>query len=267
MKIKKEVKLGIFFVFTIGLFIAGVLVFGKIRLASGAYSFYIDFTYSGDLRENSKVRYRGAGIDIGFIEKMTINEYGDISVKVTMTDTSLKLPLDTIFSIQTVGMGIGEKYILADPPADSDPNIDYIREGDILMGVTPMSIEATLGSLGDIGKDFDMKTITDLLFEVQHTVELLNGILEANEGLVNDSISNVEDLSQNLKRFSTNLPRYERRIENILNNADASLIHLRSITEIIDKDKHRIPVIIRNFESFSERLRRDPSTLLFSKPE
>ncbi len=267
MKIKKEVKLGVFFIFTIALFVIGVLVFGKIRLSSGAYSFYIDFTHSGDLRENSKVRYRGAGIDIGFIEKMFINEYGDITVKVMMTDTSLQLPLDTVFSIQTVGMGIGEKYILADPPANPDPNIDFIREGDIIMGVTPMSIEATLGSLGDIGKDFDLSSITSILVDVQHTIALVNGILEDNEGLVHESISNVEGLSENLRRFSANIPRYERRIENILNNADASLASLKNITETIEKDKHRIPVIIRNFEAFSERLKSDPSALLFSKPQ
>ncbi len=266
MKIKKEVKLGAFFLVTIALFIFGVLVFGKIRLNSGAYSFYIDFNYSGDLRENGKVRYRGGGIDIGFIEKMTINEYGDITVKVTMTDTNIKLPLDTVFSVSTVGMGIGEKYILADPPIDPNPDIDYIRDGDILIGVSPVSIEATLGSLGDMGKDFDINSIVSLISEVKNTVELLNEILAMNEDPITSSVSNIEGISADVKRFSSTLSRYERKIDRILDNADATMLYTKNVMEVIDRDKHRIPAIIQNLEVFSQRVRHDPSALLFSKP-
>lgn len=264
---KKEVKLGIFFIFTAVVFVVGILFFGKIKLSQAAYSFYIDYNFSGDLKKNGKVRYRGGTIDIGYIEDFFINEFGTITIKVMMTDKNLKLPLDTLFTIQTVGFGIGEKYILANPPLDPTPNMDYIREGDIIRGVDPTSMEETLGSFGDIGKDFDITVLNEIFEDVQNTVALLNQILEANEMYVNGTLSNVDGISADLKRLSANLPRYERKIESVLNNADATLLHARNILEVVDKEKHRIPVIIRNMEVFSDRVRRDPSNLLFSRPE
>ncbi len=264
---KKEVKLGIFFIFTIIIFVAGVLIFGKIRLSKGAYYFYIDYNFSGDLRKNGKVRYRGGSIDIGYIEEITINELGYISVKVMMTDKDLRLPLDTVFTIQTVGFGIGEKYILANPPFEATPNMDYIREGDIIMGVNPVSLEETLGGFGDLTKDFDLGSITDVFADVQSTMAMINEIIATNQELVNSSVSNIEGTTEDLKRFSANLARHERRLERILENADATVLHARNVMQTLDNEKHRFPTIIRNMEVFSERLRRDPSALLFSKPE
>ncbi len=264
---KKEVKLGIFFTFTAIVFVVGVFLFGKIKLSQAGCTFYLEYNYSGDLRKNGKLRYRGGAIDIGYIEDIFINEYSTITIKIVLTDKDLKLPLDTVFTIQTVGFGIGEKYILANPPLEPTPNMDYIHEGDILIGVDPVSMEETLGSFGNIGEDFDITIVNELLADVRDTVALLNQMLEANEMLVEGSLSNIDGISKDLKRLSANFPRYERKIDSVLNNADATLIHAKSILETVDKDKHRIPTIIQNLEVFSERIRRDPSNLLFSRPE
>ncbi len=264
---KREVKLGIFFIFTAIVFVLGVLLFGKIKLSQAAYSFYIEYNFSGDLHKNGKIRYRGGTVEIGYIDDIFINEYGTITVKVMISDHNLQLPLDTVFSIQTVGFGIGEKYILANPPLVPTPNMDYIQEGDVLRGIDPISMEDTLGSFGDIGKDFNIEVVNELFEDIHNTILLLNQILDENEMLIHGSLSNVEGISANLKRFSATLPRYERKIESVLDNADATLAHARSILEVVDKDKHKIPGIIRNLEAFTERVRRDPSLLVFSRPE
>ncbi len=107
---KNKVKLGIFFIATFVIFIASVILLGNIKLKGDGYRLYVDYVFIGDLQENGKVSYRGGGIQIGFIEKININDDGTIRVTLFITDKKVVIPQGTKFSIQTVGLGLGEKW-------------------------------------------------------------------------------------------------------------------------------------------------------------
>ena len=52
---KNKVKLGIFFIITIVLFIGSIMLLGKIKLKGDGYRLYVDYVFIGDLQENGKV--------------------------------------------------------------------------------------------------------------------------------------------------------------------------------------------------------------------
>ena len=66
---KNKVKLGIFFIITLIIFVGAIILLGKIKLKGDGYRLYVDYVFIGDLQENGKVSYRGGGIQIGFIAR------------------------------------------------------------------------------------------------------------------------------------------------------------------------------------------------------
>ena len=134
---KNKVKLGIFFIVTLVLFIGAIILLGKIKLKGDGYRLYVDYVFIGDLQENGKVSYRGGGIQIGFIEKISINPDGTIRVTLFITDKTVVIPEGTKFSIQTVGLGLGEKYIMVSPPATTTTGMASIAAGSVIKGVEP----------------------------------------------------------------------------------------------------------------------------------
>ncbi len=262
---KKQVKLGIFFAFTVVVLVIGILVFGKIRIASGAYRFYIDYDFTGDLRRNGKVRYRGGSIDIGYVESIKINENGTLRVEVVISEADIKLPLDTEFIIQTVGFGLGEKYILVNSPIVTEPGVPFIVNGQVVNGVNPGSIEDTIGKFGELGEQISMDDINMLIVELKNTVHTINNIIVSNEQVINDVILDVNTISSDIKKVSQTISQNDEKINSIISNADSTLNTFNSVAAIIDNDKEKIPSIISNLEAFSEKIQKDPSTLLFSK--
>ena len=104
---RKKIKLGIFFILTIALFLISISILGNLKLKGNGYRIYVDYVFIGDLLVNGKVSYRGGGINIGFIEDISINKDGTIRVTLFITDRNVVLPEGTRFTIQTVGLGLG----------------------------------------------------------------------------------------------------------------------------------------------------------------
>jgi phospholipid/cholesterol/gamma-HCH transport system substrate-binding protein len=103
-----EIVVGIF-VF-IGILALGYLSFklGKIDMFStGSYTVYAEFDKVGGIKKGSVVEI--AGVPVGSVEKVTINERYHAVVKMKI-NSSIKVPDDSIASIRTKGL-IGEKYI------------------------------------------------------------------------------------------------------------------------------------------------------------
>ena len=132
---KNKVKLGIFFIITIVIFVCAIVLLGNFKLKGDGYRIYVDYVFIGDLQENGKVSYRGGGIQIGFIEKISINADGTIRVTLFITDKTVIIPEGTKFSIQTVGLGLGEKYIMVSPPAIDTTGMKSIATESVVKGV------------------------------------------------------------------------------------------------------------------------------------
>ncbi|MEI0532035.1 MlaD family protein [Brachyspira pilosicoli] len=252
---KNKVKLGIFFIVTLVLLIGAITVFGKFKLKGNGYRIYVDYVFIGDLLVNGKVSYRGGGINIGFIEDISINPDGTIRVTLFITDRKVILPEGTRFTIQTVGLGLGEKYIMATPPTITTSGLKSIEPGSIVQGVEPFSLESTLGSIGDIGKDLNFEQFSGILTNLSKTIMSITEIIGTNEKTITDVISNFNESLIHINSITKDLSSIINDVENGKGTAG-----------IIMKDTNmqtNVAVIIDNMRIFSEKLRDNPSALLF----
>lgn len=252
---KNKVKLGIFFIITFVLFVCAIFLLGNMKLKGDGYRLYVDYVFIGDLQENGKVSYRGGGIQIGFIEKISINPDGTIRVTLFITDKSVIIPEGTKFSIQTVGLGLGEKYIMVSPPATTTTGMTSMAAGTVVKGVEPFSIETTLGSIGDIGKDLNFQELSSVITNLAQTINVISDIIGTNEETFTKAISNVNDTLTYVNTISRDLSYVIADIEKGEGTVGAVM-----------KDpvlKTNIYTIIDNLKVFSEKLKDNPSVLLF----
>ena len=256
---KNKVKLGIFFIITIVIFVCAIVLLGNFKLKGDGYRIYVDYVFIGDLQENGKVSYRGGGIQIGFIEKISINTDGTIRVTLFITDKTVIIPEGTKFSIQTVGLGLGEKYIMISPPAIDTTGMKSIAPESVVKGVEPFSIETTLGSIGDIGKDLNFQEFSSIITNLAQTINMISDVIGTNEENITKSISNVNDSLSHINSITKDLASVINDVEKGNGTAGA-----------LFKDagmKTNISAIITNLRIFSEKLRDNPSVLLFRETE
>lgn len=255
---KNKVKLGIFFIATFVIFIASVILLGNIKLKGDGYRLYVDYVFIGDLQENGKVSYRGGGIQIGFIEKININDDGTIRVTLFITDKKVVIPQGAKFSIQTVGLGLGEKYIMVSPPTINTTGMSSIPPNTIIKGVEPFSIETTLGSIGDIGKDLNFQELSLMVSNLSRTINLISDVIGSNEVNITKSISNVSDTLSYVNNIS-------RDLSYVINDIETG----KGVIGAIMKDPKlhtNVSEIIDNLKVFTGKIKDNPSALIFREP-
>ena len=228
----KKIKLGLFFILTITLFVIGIIGFGKIKLSSSGYKIYIDYIFTGDLRVNGKVAYRGGGIVIGYIDDIQVNKDGTLRVTTIITDKNIILPEGTLFTIQAVGFGLGEKYIMSTPPVVDTYGMKGITPDSIVRGVDPISLESTLSGV-------DVDSLNEIIFDVYEVLDSLSTMLVANDQNITSSIGNINSTFSNVSDITGKL----------------------SSDDKLYKD---IQETIANLKAFSEEIKDNPSSLLFA---
>ncbi len=228
----KKIKLGLFFILTITLFVIGIIGFGKIKLSSSGYKIYIDYIFTGDLRVNGKVAYRGGGIVIGYIDDIQVNKDGTLRVTTIITDKNIILPEGTLFTIQAVGFGLGEKYIMSTPPVVDTYGMKGITPDSIVRGVDPISLESTLSGV-------DVDSLNEIIFDVYEVLDSLSTMLVANDKNITSSIGNINSTFSNVSDITGKL----------------------SSDDKLYKD---IQETIANLKAFSEEIKDNPSSLLFA---
>lgn len=256
---KNKIKLGIFFIITFMIFIGAIVLLGKIKLKGDGYRLYVDYVFIGDLQENGKVSYRGGGIQIGFIEKININPDGTIRVTLFITDKNVIIPVGTKFSIQTVGLGLGEKYIMVSPPAINTSGMTSLAPNTIVKGVEPFSIETTLGSIGDIGKDLNFQELSSVVSNLSQTINLISGVIISNESNINGAISNASATLEYINNIARDLSYVINDIEKGNGTIGAVLKDPKVHTNFNE--------IVNNLKVFTEKIKDNPSTLLFREAE
>lgn len=255
----KNLKLGIFFVFTAIMLVVAIFSFGQIKMKNKGYRLYIDYIFIGDLRVNGKVSYRGGGINIGFIEDIKINKDGSIRVTAFIQDENVILPEGTVFTIQTVGFGLGEKYIMATPSQINTEGLKSIAPNTVVSGVSPFSIENTFESLGNLKDSINTDSINQMMNDLQVSINIIKNVLEVNNNHIQSSITNLDSTLKNTKVMTSDF----NVILNEIKNGDGSLSKL-----INDDDIYKdLKVIISNLKVFSEKLAENPSAILFTEKQ
>ncbi len=243
----KKIRLAMFFIITIVLFVVSIISFGKIRIVSSDHRIYIDYIFTGDLRVNGKLAYRGGGIVIGFIEDISINPDGTIRVTVVITNDKVILPEGTRFTIQAVGFGLGEKYIMATPPVVDTRGYASIPKNSVVRGIDPVSIEATLN---EIGTDINFSDFNYIIENVNSSIENLNRILEGEAGNLGISLVNIRDITSKINLIMSDIENGQGALGAIIQD------------EGVYSD---VKSIVSNFELFSRKISENPSVLIFGE--
>lgn len=148
-KYTSETVVGIFVV--IGLICVGYMTIklGKVSLfGDDYYSLYARFSSVSGLKTGSSVEVHG--IEIGRVEKMTLDNDKQVAVLELKILKGLNIYDDATASIKTSGL-IGDKFVSIDPGGGGD----ILKEGSFIVETnSPSDIEELISkyAFGDVGK-------------------------------------------------------------------------------------------------------------------
>ena len=129
----------------------------------------------------------------------------------------------------------------------------------VVKGVEPFSLESALGSIGDIGKDLNFEEFTSIITNMSSTIELITKLINTNESEIGEIISNVNESIANISVISKDLSFIIRDVESG-----------KGIVGALMKDTNlqtNVSQIISNLKIFSEKVRDNPSVLLFRETQ
>jgi phospholipid/cholesterol/gamma-HCH transport system substrate-binding protein len=136
--------------YLVGIFVMlglAAILYLTVKLGSGSliggrtYELEARFTNVSGLNVGSTVVV--AGVTVGRVEGIRVDEKDYSAVARLRVDSGLKLPTDTMASIKTTGL-IGDKYILLAPGADET----FLEPGDLItMTESAVDIESLIGKM------------------------------------------------------------------------------------------------------------------------
>ncbi len=231
MKLKFEVKLGIFVLLSLIIFMGFVLTLGKNNIFKSYKEFVVSFDFIEGLKRLSPVRF--SGYDVGIVKDIKVSPKGRPVFVYLWVEKGLTIPRDSQIFINTLGV-LGEKYVEIIPGESDIP----IKEKEIIKGVSPVpfrflaqkasgvldKFEVLIGGLQDkledpkINEDFRnlLSNMNKTFFEAQ---DILSKI-RADKGtlgrfIYDDSLyENINALIKDLKENPWKLlhrPRRKRR--------------------------------------------------------
>lgn len=221
MKIKKEVKIGLFAIIVIAVAWWGIKWLKGSNLLSRENTYYAYYDDVAGLQVSSRVWIRG--VEVGNVSDIELS--GDM-VKVSISIKRKYVDLITENSKAVIGesglMGGQQITIVrnsaAAPLADGGELLSEVDMG--LMGMLENkagelmeSLGSTLDNLNGILGD-NRGTIRDLMANLENTTSQLNGMLSSQR-------SNIEGAVCDFKSFTGTLAASSSRIESMVDNLDA----------------------------------------------
>lgn len=206
----QEVKVGMFVLIGVVIFIFGVITLGDITLQRG-YEVNILFDDIAGLPEKAPVKV--CGVEIGKVKDINLVK-GKARVTVLIKPKA-KIHTDSRASIISTGV-IGTKYLEMTLGSDGLP---YLKEGDTLTGINPISFDEVMGKL--------ISGLDDLM----NVLGSLGGKKELGEAL--------QDISENLKgitrKLNLALGEDERDTRGVFDDFRTSIRNLKQASQKINE--------------------------------
>lgn len=235
-----EAKVGLFALLGIILAITVIILVGKVTFVRSGEKIYVDFNFIGDLREGAKVQYRG-GVQIGFVDSIQVTEEDRVRVAVIIENEDVVLREGSQFGIHTVGLGLGEKYVLVLPSsrADAPP----IEPNSIVRGTDPMSLEGTIGYLGTFADELSADDFTMLVKNLLELLVVVNSLVSESQKNISAFSDNMYDLTSDLKRISEIVTDNEDNIRKTIQNAESTIRHLDLAIQTLDSTVSNVNMV------------------------
>ncbi len=246
----KEAKVGIFVL--LGLVILTYFTFRVSKwggIGEKGYRLTVDFETAAGLEPKANVKM--AGVPIGKVEEIQL--VGTRARLVLRIDEGVRIPLDSVASIQTQGL-LGEKYVEIIPGKDTARMLP--PGGRVANTIPPTNLDEIVRkvsliaddvkkftqSLSDtFGTEEGKKALGEILKNVQETTAALKTVVVANEERMNRILANVDTLSGDLRDIaSANKENLRQTIANI-----------RDFSETL---KREAPDLAKKLESMGEQV-------------
>jgi len=229
----REAKVGIFVV--LGLVVLTYFTFRVSKwggIGEKGYKLTVDFETAAGLEPKANVKM--AGVPVGKVEEIKLE--GDRARLVLRIDKDIRIPVDSIASIQTQGL-LGEKYVEILPGKQKDRVLP--AGGRVVNTQPPVNLDEIVRKLSLIADD------------VKRFTETLSSTIGTEEGkqAMSEILQNVREASSVLRNVTTG---NEDRLNRILANIDRLSGDLQ---EISSANKEDVRVTIANLREFSKTLK------------
>lgn len=240
---KNETKtatiVGFTMVVSVTIMISIVAVLSKWNLGSEGFIIKVQYNFLNDVLPGAPVKLAG-GVKVGYI--IDIHQEGVKTIVELFLDKNLKgqIPKSekTQFAIFTTGF-MGQKYINLSVPPDPSSYKVFIKNGDLIRGVDPPSIDQIMLSFTSW---FDGKNGGQVLAEVvQETKAFVTGL----NGLLKE---NRQDIRDTVKLAKVSFSKLSIQL-------DTLMVHLNKMSadfqEISTQNKEDIKVMLQNLSHIS----------------
>ncbi len=243
MKMSNEVKVGILTSIVILIFALIILFAGEIKFKEEGYHIKVKFNFIGDLKKGAPVIFAG-GIRVGKVED--IRPLKDGVEVVLFLKKDFKIKEENEIMIYTQGL-LGDKYIEIN--GYNGPG-RYLKDGEVVKGVDPVSLDAMTVKLTKILKGVFGPTLTD------------EEVKKSFANLFNNSGEFVYNLNMLISENRPNLYSMIKNMKYTTSAIDENLTSVlkeikdlsKSLGKISKENQKSISITIKNLEKTSKRL-------------
>ena len=234
MKIKKEVKIGVFGLLMLFLLYWGVNFLKGKDLFSSNWTFYAYYESVDGIQVTSPIIIRG--ISVGSVTKISFKPEMNNKVELQLSvKKEYSIPENTIARIASNGI-IGDKAIFLE--LGSSPKL--LEDNGVITAETERSILAVAG--GEF--DYFKQKIDDLLRSLDKTLQGVNAILGEDGGSIKGSLDNIESITAQL----------DRTVKDKADSIGLVIDNLTAFSTMLASNSSRITNIMSDLEEFSGSL-------------
>jgi phospholipid/cholesterol/gamma-HCH transport system substrate-binding protein len=261
---KLEVKVGIFVIISLIILLISAMYIENIQLAGKEYDFHILFEFASDIKIRGKVKI-GGGLVVGRIKNITYDEETGFTKVTVGIKQGIKIRKDAEFAIFTSGM-MGEKYIEI---SGGTKTAGYIKEGDVVKGISPQSMDMALGRITKVSEDFrealnsltnilsnpeTIQNISDSLKRINMSISELENIVKVSKPKVVSTLSTLELSAKELNKAAASIHSFTEELREItskknVKNVEDIISTLSQVSKKIDKTATELESIVKRIES------------------
>ncbi|MBK8873729.1 MAG: MCE family protein [Bacteroidetes bacterium] len=261
-----NIRLGIFITIgTVALIAALYLIGSNRNIFSNTIKISSQFYNVNGLIPGNNVRY--AGIDIGTVEKIKIENDSNVTVYMIIEkNNSIYIKKNSIASVGTDGL-MGNKLININPGSGSAPTIE---EGDVLISLRPIENDEMIRTLNTTNQNLeaiteDLKNFTSRLNKSRGILKLIEDSVSADNirqtlAVIRDAAVNANNITLQLNKLATELNNGKGLAATLIRDTVISY-ELKTTISNLQQTSDSLNLISQELSQFSKQLNNKNSLL------
>ncbi len=234
IKLKREVKVGLFALITLGALYWGINFLKGHDLFSKDNTYYATYDQVNGIQKSSAIVIKG--FKVGVISDITYDpQRSDKIVLQFSIKNKFRIPTNSTARIYSDGLLGGKAVEIA--LGDSKT---YLSDGDTL----PSFREKDIFDIAGSELEYIKQRLNIMASDISKTLDTFNTLLSDNSENITSTLANLSEISGNLSRM---IQTEETNIRNIVNNMNTFSASLRDNTD-------KIGNIVTNVENFTDSL-------------